>query len=558
MAQKETEYEKAVESVKKDMLMVIEAMQHGGASAAILELTNRNQTLQKELDAGLAEFEIEREDLKMKIERLESNNFFGLRRNEEMGTKIFQMQTELEEMERKHRLELEVYKDKENSDAILELVKVNEDLEKKIKVLEVELHDITEKHLEEMELLTMKVQEEKRVAICEMTDTVLSLEGVIDEMKDRHDIDIKEFEERSREEKLDAVEEIQKRVEQLEILLSQTSDEYEERVGLITEEHDKEMQELREELEAKVEYYKTIGGERQNVGKSNERGGDSELEGRCKELEMQCSEAGKAWELKVKEMNAEFERETEAKQQDFNNQINEIRSEYEEKLKSCIKESARRHSVSSRKTESQKNKELSSRVVELELALEEQQKEYLAEIEDYKQIVNNFQALVSELRSGQPETVEESNEKEAGSQTASTSQDESKVARVQALENQIQGYEKRIDYYRKKAERDEEDENSRVSELQEEVHGLRKEMKALTERHGSQSAKVAGMLVCLFVSFLPFNFAMFSFVAFVNLSAPRLVFRAVFFQKKIFELKDLMVLEIIKIDQSFLSIINIF
>ncbi|XP_065066334.1 early endosome antigen 1-like isoform X2 [Rhopilema esculentum] len=490
MAQKEKEYEKAVESVKKDMLTVIEAMQHGGASAAILELTSRNQNIQKELDAGLAEFEIEREDLKMKIERLESNNFFGLRRNEEMGTKIFQMQTELEEMERKHRLELEVYKDKENSDAILELVKVNEDLEKKIKVLEVELHDITEKHLEEMELLTMKVQEEKRVAICEMTDTVLSLEGVIDEMKDRHDIDIKEFEERSREEKLDAVEEIQKRIEELEILLSQTSDEYEERIGLITEEHDREMQELREELEAKVEYYKTIGGERQNVGKTNGHGGDSELEERCKELEMQYSEAEKAWQLKVKEMNVEFVKETEAKQQDFNNQINEIRSEYEEKLKSCIKESARRHSVSSRKTESQKNKELSSRVVELELALEEQQKQYLAETEDYKQIVNNFQALVSELRSGQPETVVESSEKEVGSETASISQDESKMARVQALENQIQGYEKRIDYYRKKAERDEEDENSRVSELQEEVHGLREEMKELTERHGSESAKV--------------------------------------------------------------------
>lgn len=482
LAQKEKEWQKEIEMMKQNMSTVIDALHHGGASAAILELTNTNQVLRKEMNEAIADFDVERGDLKMKIEKLESNNFFGLRRNEEMGSKIFQMQSELEEMERKHKLELDVYQNKENSEAVHEVVKVNEMLEKKLKKLELELEESKERSLEEMELMAMKIQEEKRVAVSEMTDTVLNLEAIIDEMKEKHEIDIREFEARSREEKLEAIDRLQERIVDLEEVLVHSKEEYEEKLALQGKQHRKEIQELKEELEAKAEYYKAMCEERQEVMKSSDLDGD--LQEKYDELQLRIEDSEKNLQGKIDALKAEHVQELTAKQKDFENQINEIRSEYEEKLKSCIKESARRQSVSSRKTESQKSKELNSKVMELEMALEEQQKEFQAEIDDYKQIIENFQALVSELRGG----VENKTENEEVSETQPVAAiNKGSSRKMEELENQIKGFEKRIEYYKRKAERDEESENSRVSELQQEVHGLREEMKELTDRHSQES-----------------------------------------------------------------------
>lgn len=484
---KEEECQKNVESMKQDMLKVIDAIQQGGASAAILDLTNKHQALRKELDETIAEFEIEREELKMKIEKLESNNFFGLRRNEEMGSKIFQMQSELEEMERKHKLELEVYQNKENSDAIQEVVRVNEVLQKKVRKLELDLQASKERSLEEMELMAMKVQEEKRVSISEMTDTVLNLEAIIDEMKDKHDIDLREFERRSREEKLEALDKLQCRIDELEEIVIQTKEESEEKLLKQEEDHREEIQSLKDELGTKVEYYKALREE--YPADVNRAESDDDLQEKYNYLQLRCDELERSLQGKIDELKVQHSMETEAKQRDFDNQISEIRSEYEEKLKSCIKESARRHSVSTRKTESQKNKELSTKVMELEMALEEQQKEYQTEIEDYKQIVENFQSLVSELRGESRSNADGEHCANAESDTQDGVGDGERKPnkRVEELENQIKGFEKRIAYYKRKAERDEESENSRVNELQQEVHGLRQEMTELTERHSQES-----------------------------------------------------------------------
>jgi len=487
---KEEECQKSVENMKQDMLKVIDAIQQGGASAAILDLTNKSQMLRKELDQTIADFEIEREDLKMKIERLESNNFFGLRRNEEMGSKIFQMQSELEEMERKHKLELEVYQNKENSEAIQEVVKVNEALEKKVRKLELDLQESKDKSIEEMELIAMKVQEEKRVSISEMTDTVLSLEAIIDEMKDKHEEDLRELEARTREEKLEALDKLQLRIDELEDIIIQTKDGYEERLAIQEEDYKEVIQGVKNELEAKIEYFKALSEERPAVVSAP--GNDSDLQEKYNALRIRCEELEKELHSKVEELKQQHSVETEAKQRNFDNQISEIRSEYEEKLKSCIKESARRHSISTRKTESQKNKELSTKVMELEMALEERQKEYQTEIEDYKQIVENLQSLVAELR-GESKSHVDGQEPLNSQDTTVDTQDNAKCndkkpnKRVEELESQIQGFEKRIAYYKRKAERDEESENSRVSELQQEVRGLRKEMNELTERHSQES-----------------------------------------------------------------------
>ena len=46
------------------------------------------------------------------LKKIESKNFFAFRRNEEMGGKIYIMQNEMEEMDRKHSLEVQIYKER--------------------------------------------------------------------------------------------------------------------------------------------------------------------------------------------------------------------------------------------------------------------------------------------------------------------------------------------------------------------------------------------------------------------------------------------------------------
>ena len=49
------------------------------------------------------------------LKKIESKNFFAFRRNEEMGAKIYQMQNEMEEMDRKHSLEVQIYQERLSS-----------------------------------------------------------------------------------------------------------------------------------------------------------------------------------------------------------------------------------------------------------------------------------------------------------------------------------------------------------------------------------------------------------------------------------------------------------
>eukprot|EP00794_Sanderia_malayensis_P009411 gene9411-10397_t len=484
LAAKEREYLITIDSMKKDMSGAIEAVQHGGASTAILELTNKNQALKKEVDEIVARFDMEREDYKVKIEKLESGNFFGLRRNEEMGTKIYQMQIELEELERKHKLELEAYKNKDDSTAVNELVKINENFEKKIRRLEDELVTSKENSIKEMEMMTMKVHEEKRKAVGEMTDTVLSLEAIIDEMKESHDDDVREFEERSQEEKIESISQWKLKVEELESLLADCNKDFDERFLAQEDEHSKEMKQLEEAYDSKVESYKTLLEENRNKMITADV---SELQRVNEELNRQLKEEKSKLQSTIDGMQKDFIEQSETKQKDFDNQIAEIRSEYEEKLKSCIKESTRRHSVTSRKTESQRIKELTGKVEELETTFDQEKTNHESEVNNYRNMVSRLQSLIKELRSGDSMvdgcTVLDGN----NDVQMAPRGDENAATRVNELEEQISRYEKRIDYYQQKqTDTNEVDETMRIAELQHDVEGLKKEMQHLTESHETE------------------------------------------------------------------------
>ena len=68
-----------------------------------------------ELESHIAslerDFEEERENLQNTIKKAESATKFGLRRNEEMSNKIYQMQREMEEIDTKYQKEIKLYKE---------------------------------------------------------------------------------------------------------------------------------------------------------------------------------------------------------------------------------------------------------------------------------------------------------------------------------------------------------------------------------------------------------------------------------------------------------------
>ena len=59
-----------------------------------------------------ADYEEKLQKVEMTLKKSESKNFFAFRRNEEMGAKIYQMQTEIEELDRKHSLEIQIYQER--------------------------------------------------------------------------------------------------------------------------------------------------------------------------------------------------------------------------------------------------------------------------------------------------------------------------------------------------------------------------------------------------------------------------------------------------------------
>lgn len=109
------EHKAALDQVRKDMAIVISSLKQGNSSDTIMEMQGKMKDLEQELEDTRADYEDQLEELELKFKRSESKNFFALRRNEEMGGKIYQMQNELEEMDRKHSLEIELYQQKLSS-----------------------------------------------------------------------------------------------------------------------------------------------------------------------------------------------------------------------------------------------------------------------------------------------------------------------------------------------------------------------------------------------------------------------------------------------------------
>ena len=92
-----------------------------------------------------------------------------------------------------------------------------------------------------MELYSIKLQEEKRGIVNEMTDKVLKLEALIDDMKREHKENIDSYEKRVNEQKDDTVSQEREQIRSLERKLESVKREYEVEVDELSSEHRKEV-----------------------------------------------------------------------------------------------------------------------------------------------------------------------------------------------------------------------------------------------------------------------------------------------------------------------------
>ena len=111
MREKDARHKLEVDQLKSDMLVAIQAASAVGNIKSQTSPDARVAELEKYIANLERDFDEERENLQNAIKKAESATKFGLRRNEEMSNKIYQMQREMEEIDSKYQKEVKLYKE---------------------------------------------------------------------------------------------------------------------------------------------------------------------------------------------------------------------------------------------------------------------------------------------------------------------------------------------------------------------------------------------------------------------------------------------------------------
>lgn len=472
------EHEEELIQVRQDMAIVISSLKQGNYSDTILDLQARIKELETEIEDLNSGFKKEKSSYELKLKRADSANFFALRRNEEMGSKIYQMQIELEEIDRKHQIELQAYIDKlgvDDGNNVNETLKINEELQEKNRDLEKALEELRSSRDDEMEAFSMQLRTEKREAIEDMTDKVLKLEALIDDMKERHEQDIKQYERVNRSENMEAAAKESERIKELEIVCENLKEEYEEEIEELSKEHKKEVEKLR------VFYEKEIGDIKKRS--SSDVDGTSPASRKSSvdqsTVTRQLKEQKEKHEKEIEHLKSKHVEEKELLMQAQQKDVEDIRQQYDEKLKMSYKEGLRRHSVSERKSDATKMRELISEKDAVQSRLLDFEIKYDTDTKELKDKIQLLQKVISDLKGGYDQgssSVELSQQTlDTLSENENLLEDESQK-KLKEIQEQIERYERRIEYYREKSQREKTEESHRVSELQSEIVDLHQEI----------------------------------------------------------------------------------
>lgn len=156
--------------------------------------------LEKEAESNKKKFKQEKSDLEKSLKKSEAATMFGLRRTEDMSIKIYQMQKEMEAIDRKYQKEIKMYKDafereKEEKCQMGDwetLSSENDSLRLEIEELDLKIEEMEGAHAAEINMYKQKLGDEKMLNVEDLRLKIKGLEDVIEEQKLEHDKELED------------------------------------------------------------------------------------------------------------------------------------------------------------------------------------------------------------------------------------------------------------------------------------------------------------------------------------------------------------------------------
>lgn len=224
LQQKDDQHEDEVNLLKADMLVAIQVAQSGsippigssqqsgpqtsgstitrnGVELSLEDALAKIDELEKEIEDNKAKFKKEKVDLEKSLKKSEAATMFGLRRTEDMSIKIYQMQKEMEAIDRKYEKEIQMYKDafereKDQKSQMGDweaLSSENDSLKLEIDELDLKIEEMESIHSAEINMYKQKLGDEKMLNLEELRLKVKSLEDVIEGQKLEHEKELEDL-----------------------------------------------------------------------------------------------------------------------------------------------------------------------------------------------------------------------------------------------------------------------------------------------------------------------------------------------------------------------------
>ncbi|XP_028413126.1 rootletin-like [Dendronephthya gigantea] len=258
--EKEEKHKIEVNQLKSDMLVAIQAASAVGSVSpkATTPPDERVAELETYITNLERDFEDERENLQNTIKKAESATKFGLRRNEEMSNKIYQMQREMEEIDSKYQKEVKLYKEafdqeknrKTTIGAVPGILAENESLKVKLQELELSMEQMQVRYDGEIKRYKEKFQQENVISVEELHLKIKSLEDSIEQMRLEHETELERYTKAVKKGKVSLSSTAKERD------LERKIDDLESTVNLMRQKHREEVRKYRERLEDEMERHR--------------------------------------------------------------------------------------------------------------------------------------------------------------------------------------------------------------------------------------------------------------------------------------------------------------
>ena len=394
-----------------------------------------------------------------------------------------------------------------------DVLRQNALLEDQVSALQLQLNTLRNERESEFDTVAMQLRDEKQEALREMTDKLLALEDIIDDMKENHAKEIEQYEKTQRDQQYESNEKDKRRIEELEASIATDKRNFEQEMDTLSKEHKKVVEELRLFYEKEIGEMKTKRSASDATDgattSTSPRRSSTDQSSSMKQAKQELKEK---YERDVEGLRKKFDKDRETLREQQEREISDIRMQYDEKLKMGYKEGLRRQSVSERRSDGARIKELITQKEAAESKYVELQIKYDTEVKSLESRNTKLQNLVSDLKSRVSggggdsvdsigispsrkgsllmETLNSAERESSKSAGATTLEEDAEVQKkLKEIQEQIERYERRIEYYREKSQRENTEESHRVSELKSEIVELHKEVNSIKEQQRKQEQK---------------------------------------------------------------------